>query len=347
MDRPTYLTYYSKVRTGLTLNEEQERKYAQGKRATKIIEWRDIQADPKFIATLAVKMKQLAVRAETLMDVGPLEDRYTVFKIPKASGGFRTLEAPDAELKSLQIDIKNFLQKDCKLLCHNAVHSYVKGRNCKTAIEAHQAKHTHWFLKLDIKNFFDNCNDTKLFEMLTHIYPLCNLYYDCGYQLERMIKACMYHGALPQGAPTSPILSNLFLLQADVLLTDMYKEMCYTRYADDILISSTKEMQWKDIETEINFVLEQYGLELKTAKTRYGSNHGSNWNLGLMYNQDQRITVGHVNKHIMKCMLHNFYRDEATMTDAAKTTATIHINGLLGYYKFIEPEYYKTVDYIR
>ena len=79
-----------------------------------------------------------------------------------------------------------------------------------------------------------------------------------------------YKGKLPQGAPTSPILSNFFLLRADLKIERIMKkrELNYTRYADDITLSGFLFPQDKlpDIVQEI---LTPFGLRLNEKKIRY------------------------------------------------------------------------------
>ena len=132
---------------------------------------------------------------------------YQEFRIPKRTGGYRVLHAPLEPLKSLQREVLSFLTKDSSLLPHNAVHSFIKHRNCKTAMEAHQATGARWFLKLDIKDFFDNCTFAYALDMCRIMHPLSLLQVDI---LEQLLSVCFFKNRLPQGAPTSPIISNIY-----------------------------------------------------------------------------------------------------------------------------------------
>jgi hypothetical protein len=264
---------------------------------------------------------------------------YREFRIPKHSGGYRTLSAPEESLKILQKKILNFLLEDCKILCHNAVHSYVKHRNCKTALETHQRHGAHWFLKLDIKDFFDNCMYEPVIAALYDIHPLHQLTMS---QLRGIFCVCFLEGKLPQGAPTSPMLSNLFLQHFDYTLTKELRGYTYTRYADDMIISNPVSFRYTDILRQVTMLLPQ-GLIIKMNKLRYGSCNGSNWNLGLMFNKDQEITVGYRNKHTVKNRIHNLFRDEPPEDTPERlewVQRLCELKGVLGYYAFIEPEYF-------
>lgn len=267
---------------------------------------------------------------------------YKTFRIPKHSGGYRILHAPNDDLKILQRKINRFLMDDCKILCHNAVHSYVKHRNCKTALEVHQKSGAHWFLKLDIKDFFDNCGYEAVIDALHEVHPLSLL---TNVELRSIFCICFLDGRLPQGAPTSPILSNLFLQYFDYLLTKELRHYTYTRYADDILISKTTSFHYQDVVSTVNAMLPA-GLIIKQNKLRYGSCNGSNWNLGLMFNKDQEITVGYRNKHTVKNKIHNLFTNippEGTPERVEWGNRLCELKGVLGYYAFIEPEYFNNL----
>lgn len=113
----------------------------------------------------------------------------------------------------------------------------------------------------------------------------------------------------------------------------------YTRYADDLLISSNKEMVVSEVISIINKILRAYTdkLVINNDKTRYGSKAGSNWNLGIMYNKDNKLTVGYRRKKKIKTMLFQFqvcYNNGDRDKEYAQA-----ILGELAYINNIEPEY--------
>lgn len=337
-----YVHYYSKVRPTLHGDAEKEIEYAKGRIATKKI---DSLVNVKFHEKDLRKMKEelralvdaaKSVPVSIINEEATYSPYYTKFRIPKRSGGMRTLHAPYPELKAYQKRVQRFIEDTCKALPDNAVHSYIKNRNCKTAMEVHQKNKSRWFLKLDIKNFFDNITTARCAAQLVKLYPFCFL---DVVQLERIITPCFLDNTLPQGSPASPVLSNLYLSAFDdELKIALGKDFCYTRYADDILISSRKSFGFGEVVTKVDRMLQDYGLKLNGTKVRYGSCNGANWNLGLMYNQDLGITVGYRHKHIMKCMIHNLYTHREDTEDWHHEQAKLL--GLLNYYKFIEPGYF-------
>lgn len=84
-------------------------------------------------------------------------------------------------------------------------------------------------------------------------------------------------------------------------------------------------------------------MQLKTEKTRYGSAHGRNWNLGLMLNKDNNITIGYRKKERFRAMLFQFASSSAEylahIGPLWSIEETQHLQGIISYYRAIEPEW--------
>ena len=262
---------------------------------------------------------------------------YIQFFIPKHNGGVRNITAPNEQLKEVQRNIVNVL-KATKALPHNAAYAYCHGRSAYQALLTHQFNKSRWFLKIDLKDFFPSMTKELITEQLNKLVQFENS--TC---LSRVLDYCMLDNTLPQGAPTSPILSNFALVEFDYLLTKKIsnynkQRYIYTRYADDILITSYYDFNKEDIIKVVEDTLQEAGLALQINKdkTRYGSNSGRNWNLGLMYNKDMQITIGHKKKK----QYHELLRHFCTHTDEWGVRPTQELLGKLNYLKQIEPNYY-------
>lgn len=87
--------------------------------------------------------------------------------------------------------------------------------------------------------------------------------------------------------------------------------LIYNRYADDMYIGSHRGFRYGPVIDEINKILDKFNapMKLNTSKTKYCSTNGKNWILGLMYNQDQQITVGHRRKKELQATIANFAMD--------------------------------------
>ena len=113
----------------------------------------------------------------------------------------------------------------------------------------------------------------------------------------------------------------------------------YTRYADDFLISSKFDFDFREVEKFIVDVLASFNapFTIKSAKTRYGSSAGSNWNLGVMLNKDNQITIGYKKKRQFQAMLSSFVLD--TQHGTAWPLEDIQqLEGYRNYYRMVEGE---------
>ena len=346
------INYYSKTRNSFNMSEEEfnrELAYNQNRIVSKIVDRNRIRPSheildqmEKFEQLINTKWLELQGMPEARRVIEPNEEwrlecagMYHEFQIPKHSGGFRTISAPSDELKAAQHAILVMMTRKLKYLPSNNAHGFTKHRNCKTSLEAHQAKGSRWFLKMDIKDFFPNTAAEKLDEALKTTYPFCLM---ATWSRSKLIQICTVEGCLPQGAPTSPLLTNMVMGFVDKEINDYCKEhgYVYTRYADDVLISSKYSFDKEEVVARVGGCVATRGYELKLEKTRYGSFNGRNWNLGLMFNNQGKITVGHEKKHRVKVMLHNYLTKEDQHTEENKHK----LIGIIGYCRYIEPEHF-------
>lgn len=350
-----YVNYYSKIRNRIGMSDadlEREIKYNTNRIVTKEIFNNAVRKqDAHLRAAVAMENKiaqfiinhPVSVVNTAFVDAHPnmsrpyyhdFKEMYETFNIPKRSGGYREICAPNDELKALQRELADMFTKTLRFLPHNAAHGFTKKRNCKSSLEVHQAHGARWFLKIDIKDFFPNTTFEKIIEAMDTVYPFCNL---SPNQKWLFTCVCTMHEHTPQGAPTSPIITNMVMVANDVKITKYCKEkgLTYTRYADDILISSPVHFDWQQVQQDIARILT--GYTLKQEKTRYGNFNGRNWNLGLMYNNSHKITVGHAKKKLVKNLVHNY----STKPEMQTAENWHKLMGTIGYCYYIEPEYFK------
>lgn len=195
---------------------------------------------------------------------------YTQFEIPKKSGGVRTITAPAWCLKHLQRYLADLLSscfepEDC-------VHGFVKGRSVLTNAEWHVGK--YYVLNIDLKDFFPSITE----QMVSNGLHACGI----NRQVSDIIASiCTWTDSheddlpvdvLPQGAPTSPILSNYACIIMDMRLEHLARRfgLTYTRYADDMTFSSYHSVYAKDSEfwKELRDIISQSGFIINEAKTR-------------------------------------------------------------------------------
>lgn len=274
--------------------------------------------------------------------------KYKVFQIPKATGGYRTIKAPEDNLMNMMRYLKIQLEH-IGIRQHDSAYAYVPQRDCKKAIMRHQSNGSNWFLKLDISKFFDHCTPEFIKLQLKEIYPFSEMKVQ---QYDPFINAltglACYEGSLPQGTPLSPLITNWLMIPIDYMINKVLHEQfgeffVYTRYADDMLISCRTQFDYNKVVEAIQKILKGFNcpFELNTDKTRYGSKNGRNWNLGIMYNKDNNLTVGYKRKHQLKVMLHQL---AIMVHDSPQVTEEVlgfmrTLMGEIAYLNNIEPDY--------
>lgn len=274
---------------------------------------------------------------------------YTTFFIPKKSGGLRRIDAPKPELMDALSELKGIFENKFRALYHSSAFAYVKKRCIVDAIERHQANGSNWFAKTDFENFFGNTTFDFIISTLKEIFPFSEIMKrkDGEEAVKKAIDLCMLNGGLPQGTPISPMLTNLVMIPIDFDISNaLHKEgFVYTRYADDTQISHKKSFSVDEICGLIEDILRRHNapFKLKGSKTRYGSKAGSNWNLGLMLNANNDITVGHRNMKRFKAMCHSYIMSATKDRNPWPLEDVQTFYGLLSYYRSIEKD---TVNHI-
>lgn len=159
-----------------------------------------------------------------------VDTQYTPFTINKKNGGLRVIRAPSPQLKRLQSRLKIFLEKLYKP--HDAASAFVAGRGIVFNSRKHIKKAV--VFNIDLKNFYDHINFGRIRGIL--IAKPYSLKPETATIIAHM---CCVNKVLPQGAPTSPILSNMICRRLDRELSLLAKDnrAHFSRYADDITFS--------------------------------------------------------------------------------------------------------------
>lgn len=194
--------------------------------------------------------------------------------------------------------------------------------------------------------------------MFSQIYPFALIMrsQNGDEQLRKALSLVFLNGGLPQGTPISPWLTNVMMIPFDHLMSrkltrgytmkdGVEREFTYTRYADDIDISCPLSFDPLEIQQIIidalRFINAPFTLNEK--KTHYSNRHScKNWMLGLMWNQNNEITVGWRNMKYFKAALTNYIDAKKHGRNWALEDVQT-LNGKISYYKMVEKN---VVDYI-
>ena len=276
---------------------------------------------------------------------------YKTFFIPKSSGGLRRIDAPEEDLMNDLRQLKVLMEENMFALYHTSAFAYVRGRCTVDAIKRHQSNESRWFVKLDFKDFFGSTTPDFVLAMLSLIFPFSEIVkrQDGKEALTTAMSMCFLNGGLPQGTPISPFITNLMMIPVDHRLSNTLRSFeknrfVYTRYADDLLISSKLDFDKNAIQRLVTDTLTEFAapFAIKPEKTRYGSSAGRNWNLGIMLNKDNNITIGHKKKKHFKAMLDNYVREKKSGGGWELHEVQV-LSGLISYYRMIERDY---IDYV-
>lgn len=276
---------------------------------------------------------------------------YETFHIPKKSGGLRRIDAPKPELMNALRNLKTIFEEDFHALYHTSAFAYVKNRCTVDAIKRHQKNNSKWFGKLDLHDFFGSTTLDYVIKMFSMVFPFSEIvkFPNGEAELRKALDLAFLNGGLPQGTPLSPLITNVMMIPVDYKLANAFRDFdkqrfIYTRYADDFIISSKVDFDVHRVEKLVVDTLHEFGapFTINESKTRYGSSAGRNWNLGVMLNKDNEITVGHKKKRQFQSMLYNYITDKRKGISWPREDIQT-MQGLHSYYRMVEPE---TIDAI-
>lgn len=276
---------------------------------------------------------------------------YETFHIPKKSGGLRRIDAPKPELMNALRNLKTIFEEDFHALYHTSAFAYVKNRCTVDAVKRHQKNNSKWFGKLDLHDFFGSTTLDYVIKMFSMVFPFSEIvkFPNGEAELRKALDLAFLNGGLPQGTPLSPLITNVMMIPVDYRLANAFRDFdkqrfIYTRYADDFIISSKVDFDVHRVEKLVVDTLHEFGapFTINESKTRYGSSAGRNWNLGVMLNKDNEITVGHKKKRQFQSMLYNYITDKRKGISWPREDVQT-MQGLHSYYRMVEPE---TIDAI-
>ena len=161
------------------------------------------------------------------------EPRYRAFILSKRSGSHRVIHEPRRRLKDLQLKVLAFIEQRAGP-ANPCVPGFVPGRSIVTNARQHLAAQPYHLLNLDLEDFFPSIT----FFRVRGVFRKAP--FNLGHEVATVLaQLCTYRNALPQGAPTSPAISNLVCrsLDRDLIALARRHRATYTRYADDLTFS--------------------------------------------------------------------------------------------------------------
>lgn len=237
------------------------------------------------------------------------ETSYRIAEITKPRGGTRRLEIPDDATKSLQRRIlRRLLQA---IDAHPLACGFEEGASIVDAALPHQKKRV--VVKMDVRKFFESTTSIRVEKWFTSI----------GWEdaaAELLTRLTTYNGHLPQGAPTSPRLSNLLNAPLDHALLQLARKHKghYSRYADDITMSFdfTRGRKVRGLTQVVRRILRSYGYSMHGGeKLKIFRQNQQQRVLGLVVNS--KVALPRATRRWLRSVRHRFDQgQETTITES-------------------------------
>lgn len=241
----------------------------------------------KTYAVLDSLEQDLGFSAKTLYGLSNnLDKHYRNIFIPKHDGSKRKLSIPDLILKRVQRSIADNILANYPISRYAM--AYTKGSSVQKNASLHVGKQK--ILKLDIDGFFDHISYSSVKD--------CVFYKENYSEPIRILLTmlCYYKESLPQGAPTSPAITNIIMYDFDEKIGKYCEEnnISYTRYCDDMTFSG--DFDEKAVIFVVKDELRKLGLFLKNRKTAVIPNTKRQTVTGIVVNEKIGLTKEYKNK---------------------------------------------------
>ena len=277
--------------------------------------WRCLKTKNDLLHLLNVVYGELYGERSTMLTIGQLNryayttiepKRYTTFQIPKKKKGeFRTIDAPVPKLKYIQRGLNFVLQ--CVYTPHAAAMGFVPHRSVVDNAKVHTGQ--RMVFNIDLKDFFPSITAGRVY------HRLLGKPFSLNEELASLITdICCYTNAegrhvLPQGAPTSPTLTNIICERMDHKLTRLAKAygLKYTRYADDITFSGMTNVfqsESRFCQSLRHIIEEEEHFTINNDKTRLCHRGMHQEVTGLTVNQRENVSRKYIKQ--LRTLIHNW-----------------------------------------
>lgn len=251
--------------------------------------------------------------------VSRADDEYKSFLIDG-----RRIDAPKLDLKYVQSWVLDFVRAETpKLPSH--VMAYEPGCNIVANAEAHR-RNAH-ILCMDIKSFFYSCSVQKVRLFFSGLnFGLSSE------DIDALVALTTHSGSLPMGSPCSPAIANRIMLPVDAKIISALGASCvYTRYADDITVSSVNRIESGTVVKAVSEILDWYGFTLNQKKTRCMGRGDARRVTGVYIEPDGSLSIGSKRKRRLNGMIYSFL--------VHGVGSASEILGMLNFARLIDPCY--------
>lgn len=257
-----------------------------------------------------------------------IETHYHPVVIPKKSGGRRKLLVPDALLRTIQRNLLHHVLEEFQI--SEFACAYKKGTSIVDNARPHVG--AKLVLKLDIQDFFDQITWILVYQNAfpgTHFPPAIR---------KMLTEFCCVRDRLPQGAPTSPTVSNLVMRPFDVHMGEWCREreIRYTRYCDDLTFSGVFAPE--EVIRKVRGFLQVYGFELNWKKTRVLGRGNAQSVTGIVVNEKAQVSRAYRRKLRQEVYLFDRYGIKTEEGPKNDEKERMRLLGKMRYVLSVNPE---------
>jgi len=274
-------------------------------------------------------ISDLHLDRETIYSIanGP-EAHYRAFMLGK-----RRIDALRPALKLLQTWIHDFVREETEEL-PAFITAYEKESSIRKNAELHHDK--EHLLCIDIESFFASCSTAQIASVFAAIKvsdsPTGHKRFLTDAEIQLLTCLSSYRGSLSVGAPSSPIIANRIMHPIDLrIIAALGPSFVYSRYSDDICLSSHS---WIDVEEALGLVnreLQNYGFRLNESKTRCCGRGNARRITGVYITPEGKLSIGSKRKRDLKSRLYQYLvRGEGRADE---------LLGLVNFCALVEPRY--------
>lgn len=253
---------------------------------------------------------------------------YRTYEIPKRSGGTRRIDEPLPSLKFIQRWVLDEILSKVDISSH--AHAFSSG--CSIVKNARIHCCSRKILSLDIENFFGTICFPRVYAMFARLGYSSTI----STTLSHLVTL---HGVLPQGAPTSPAISNIVSLRMDRRFSGYARKhgINYTRYADDITFSG--DFAPGAVIKFAKWVISEEGFKLNEKKTRLMEQHQAQEVTGIITNVKTQVPRMNRRKlrQIAYCIKKYGLDDHLRMTSEFRANYVTHILGMASHVLHVNP----------
>ena len=263
--------------------------------------------------------------------------RYKTYRIRKRTHGNRVIDHPTPDLKFLQRWLNRNIFES--LPVHENAFAYRRGIGIADNARPHATN--NYLLKIDFADFFPSLKDNDVRSVLER-QAAKQLPTLTETDIDTILHIVCKHGALTIGAPSSPILSNAILFDFDCFVTELCQanHVAYSRYADDLFLSTDRPNQLTDILEAVRTDLRNMvspRLTINEDKTVFTSKKRRRVAAGLVLTSDGCLSIGRKKKRSIRTLIHLYSTGMLPPDDIS------YLRGYLAFVNSVEPNFLRRV----